>query len=243
MLVNGVFVIEVADHPGADPLKFRKYAAEQSPVVHLRQPRVESGPRLQERQQRIALHRRREEVLRPITVHVLLNQRQRFVRDRHVVRERRLKGADPGVGLARRALLVDEADTGGRADEIDTDRNGSRLAHPFERSIDEARVSEVLAHQPFDALLRLRPRAIQGLRRVLLELVGQHVVVPFPLQMQNGPDAQQKVLGLVQTCRVGRTVSEQGGVGQPRDRAHRQQVAQRPGRVLRVRLELVEACR
>ena len=100
-------------------------------------------------------------------------------------------------------------------------------------------MSEVLAHQPFDALPRLRPRAIQGLRGVLLELVGQHVVVPFPLQMQDGPDAQQKVLGLVQTCRVGRTVSEQGGIGEPRDRAHRQHVAQRPGCVLRVRLELI----
>ena len=49
VLVDRVLVVEVADHPPRDRLEFREHTAEQPAVVHLRQPRVEPVPRLEQR--------------------------------------------------------------------------------------------------------------------------------------------------------------------------------------------------
>ena len=46
VLVDRVLVIEVAHHPPGDRLELREHAAEQPAIVHLREPRVETGARL-----------------------------------------------------------------------------------------------------------------------------------------------------------------------------------------------------
>ena len=60
------------------------------------------------------------------------------------------------------------------------------------------------------------------------------------LEMQNRPDPQQEILGLVEPREILRPPPEQRRIGQRRDPAHRRQIAQRAGRVLDVRFELIE---
>ena len=48
VLVDRVLVVEVAHHPPGDRLELGEHAPEQPAVVHLRQPRVEPGSRLQQ---------------------------------------------------------------------------------------------------------------------------------------------------------------------------------------------------
>ena len=48
VLVDGVLVVEVAHDAARDRAELREHPAEQPAVVHLRQPRVQAGARLQE---------------------------------------------------------------------------------------------------------------------------------------------------------------------------------------------------
>ena len=58
--------------------------------------------------------------------------------------------------------------------------------------------------------------------------------------MQHRAQPQQELFRIVEPAAVGRTAIEQRRIGQRGDGARRPQVAQRAGRVLHVRLELVE---
>ncbi len=240
VLVDGVLVIEVAHHARENRLELRKHPPEQAAVVHFRQPRVEARPRLEKLQQASRSTRGRKEVLGGVAVDVLLDERQRFVGDDRILVERRLKHVQPGVRLARRALHVDEANAVAGSHQVRADRTWRDLARPFERSADDPGVAEVVAHQPLDPLLRLRAGIAEQLRRLFLQFVGQDVLIAVALEMHDRPDAEEEVLRLVQARRVGRAMAEQRRVGEPRDRADREQIPQRAGRVLRVRLELIE---
>ena len=101
-------------------------------------------------------------------------------------------------------------------------------------------MAEVVAHQPFDALPRLGARIPEQVRRPLLQLVAEHVLVAAGLEVQRRSHAQQKILGVVEPRRVGRAAPQQQRIGQQRDGARRRQVAQRPRRFLHVRLELIQ---
>ena len=77
---------------------------------------------------------------------------------------------------------------------------------------DRPRVPEVVAHQPLDALPRFVARIAEHVRGALLQLVAQHVLIALRLEMQDGADAQQKVLGLLESTRIGRDRAAGGAV-------------------------------
>ena len=91
VLVDGVLVVEVAHHAAADRLELGKHLPEQPGVVHLRQPRVEAGPRLEEAQQRVPVRGGRKEILGREAAGVLLDAGQRIVRHRASAVDRRLE--------------------------------------------------------------------------------------------------------------------------------------------------------
>ena len=103
-----------------------------------------------------------------------------------------------------------------------------------------AGVAEVVAHQALDARLRQRARIPQQLGRLLLQCVAEHVLVPLALEVQNRPDPQQELFRLVEPRGIGRSLLEQGRVGQPGDGSHGREVAQTARRLLDVRLQLIE---
>ena len=70
--------------------------------------------------------------------------------------------------------------------------------------------------------------------------MAQDVLIAVALEVHDRPDAEQEILRFVQARRIRGTVAEQRRVGEPRDRAHGEQIPQRAGRVLGVRLELIE---
>ena len=104
-------MVEVAHHAPRDRLEFREHASEQSAVVHLGQPVVETLARLEELQQRGAVRGFREEVVGAETIDVLLNARQRFFGHRRIGVDRGLEHADPGRGISRRLNRIEETDT------------------------------------------------------------------------------------------------------------------------------------
>ena len=70
--------------------------------------------------------------------------------------------------------------------------------------------------------------------------MAEDVLLALPFEMQRRTHAQQKVLGVVEPRRIGRTATQQQRIGEQRNRPRREQVAQGAGRVLHVRLELIE---
>ena len=101
MLVDGVLVVEVAHHAARDRPELGEDAAEQPAVVHLRQPRVQAGARLQELEPRVPAGRIEEEIALGEAVGVLLNARERVVGDGGAAIDRRLERREPGVRLIR----------------------------------------------------------------------------------------------------------------------------------------------
>ena len=101
-------------------------------------------------------------------------------------------------------------------------------------------MAEVLAHQRFDALLRLPARAAEHLGHFLLQLVGQEVDVAAALEVKDRADALQEVFGVLQLTR--RAIELDVGAARPQqpDMAGRGDVAQAAGRALDVGLELVD---
>ena len=135
---------------------------------------------------------------------------------------------------------VDEADPVATASEIGTDGNGRRAARPRQGAGDAARVPEVIAHHALDALLRQRAGVAEQVRRSVLHRMGQHVVMTLRVQVQDGADAQQEILGVVEPRRILGPLPQQCGIGQCGDGARRVDVAQRARRVLHVGLELIQ---
>ena len=66
VLVDRVLVVEVAHHAAGDRLELGKHLAEQPEVVHLRQPRVEPGPRLEKAAEARPCARRSERTPRAV---------------------------------------------------------------------------------------------------------------------------------------------------------------------------------
>ncbi len=240
VLVDGVLVVEVTHHATVDPLKLRKHPAEQAAVVHFRQPVVEAGPRFQEPEQGVAFDGGWKEVVRGKTVDVLLDQRQRFIGDLGLVVDRGLKRVNPRVRLPRGALRVHEPDAVPRPDEIHADGRRRRLTRPVERAAHESRVPEIVAHEALDALLWLRAGVSEELRRLLLQLVAEDVLVALSFQVHDGADAQQEVFRFVQPRGIDRAAIEQSGIGEPRDGPRCQKIAKRSRGVLDVGFQLVQ---
>ena len=99
---------------------------------------------------------------------------------------------------------------------------------------------EVIAHQPLDALLRLRAGIPEHVGGLLLELVAEHVLVAARFEMQDRTHAQEEVLGVFESAGVGRPAPQQQRIGERRDGARRHHVAQRTRRLLHVGLELIQ---
>ena len=171
---------------------------------------------------------------------MLLDARERFFGDLGAGVDRRLERADPRRRIARRLDRIQEPDAVARKPEIGADRDRSRPACPLERPAHGARVPEVIAHQPLDALLRLRAGIPEDVGGLLLELVAEHVLVAARFEMQDRTHAQEEVLGVFESAGVGRAAPQQQRIGERRDGARRHHVAQRTGRLLHVGLELIQ---
>ena len=128
VLVDRVLVVEVADDAEEIAWNSGEHPAEQSAVVHLREPRVEAGARLQKLEQRLSIRGGRKEMLGGVPVDVLLDRRQRFVGHRRIGVERGLKQPEPAVGLAAGPCLVDEADAVARSHEVHAHRRRRHAA-------------------------------------------------------------------------------------------------------------------
>jgi hypothetical protein len=101
-------------------------------------------------------------------------------------------------------------------------------------------VAEVIAHQPLDALPRLRAGIPEHLRRPLLQIVAEHVVIAAGFEVKDRTHAQQEILRVFEASRVRRPPAEQQRVGQHRDRPRRGQIAEPTRRLFHIRLELVQ---
>ena len=102
-----------------------------------------------------------------------------------------------------------------------------RATDAGERPCRRAGVAEVLAHQRFDALLRLPALAAEHLGDALLQLVRQDVDVAPALEVQHRADAQEEVFGVLELA-VGALELALGPAGpELPDMARRDNVAQR----------------
>ena len=164
--------------------------------MHFRQPRVQAGHGPEKTQQRRAVRGRRKEVFDAEPLGVLADEGERRVGDGALVVDGRLKRGEPRGGLDGGLPHVDEPDAVARAPEVEAGRHRRGLAHPRQRAHDDARVAEVVAHQPLDALLRKRAGIAEDVGGMFLQRMRQLVVVAFALEVKNRPHAQQKVLGL-----------------------------------------------
>ena len=251
VLVDRVLVIEVADDPAVDLPELGEHAPEQPVLVHLRQPVVEAGPRLQELQERLALGPSREELLRRVAVAVPLDEREGVGRDPATLLDGGLEHRKPRARLQRRADGVDEADpvlpaldvVGDGAGRDGGGGGGRALEDVRQHPRHDARVMEVDAHQRLHRP-RFRARRAEALGHRLLVLVAQDVLVALVVEVHHRPDAQQELLGLVEGLvaaardeRRGADGLDGGQRGQGPDRG---QVAQAAGGLLDVRLEVVD---
>src|SRR5262249_14155369 len=135
---------------------------------------------------------------------------------------------------------IDESNTVAGETKVRTDWNRSSSPRPFERSTDDPRVAEVVAHQLFHALTRLGTRIPQHFGGALLQLLAQHRLVAVALEMQRRSHPQQEILGIVESSGIGGTATKQQRIGQQRDRAIRREVTKCPGSLFHVRLELIQ---
>ena len=101
-------------------------------------------------------------------------------------------------------------------------------------------MTEVIAHQALDALLRLRARIPEHLRRLLLQLVAEHVLVAARFEVQDRSHPEQEIFRVFEPAGVRRSAPQQQRIGQRGDGARRHHVAQRARRFLHVRFELVQ---
>ena len=248
VLVDGVLVVEVADDAAVDARELGKDAIEQPAVVHLRQARVEAGARVEHAPHELPVAVGGHEVVRGVALDVLLDAGQRLLGHGAAVRERNPEQLEPERRPRRRAREIEEANAFRGDLEVAPDvardahaalRRG-RAPHPGERPRRGPRVTEVVAHQRFDPLLRLSALAAEHLGHFLLQLVGQHVHVAAALEVQNRADALKELFGLVELPRgaielgVGAARLEQPDVPGGGD------VAQTAGRALDVGFELVD---
>ena len=182
----------------------------------------------------------REEVVRTKAIDVLLDARERFLGHRRIGIDCGLKRPNPGRGVSRRLNRIEEADAVARDAKVRPDRDGSALACPVERAMGGPRVPEVVAHEAFDALTRLGAGISQQLRRSLLRVVTEGVLIATRIQMQRRTHAQQEILRLIDSRRIGWPPPQQQRIGQHCDRARRCQVAERTRRLFHIGLELIQ---
>ena len=248
VLVDGVLVVEVANHAAVHLLEFRKDAREEPAVVHLRETRVQAAPGTEQHAQLLPLPFGRDEVVNGAVLDVLLDAVQRLLGDGGVLLEREPERLEPERRLRGGAAGVHEADAVARdlelpADTPDREIRGGRRAddalRPGQRPGDRARVAEVFPHERLDAAIGLRSVVAEHLGDLLLELVGHEIDVAARLQVQHRTDAQEKVLGLAQRIRPGRAVLARSSRLQRPQVARRQDVAKAARRLLDVGLELV----
>ena len=240
VLVDGVLVVEVAHDAAGDRFELREHLPEQPEIVHVRQPRVEPELRLEKTQQRLAVARRRKELLGREPAGVLLHAGQGVVRHGAAVVEGRLKHGEPRLRAIGGDADVDELHAVGGAHQILTDRRRRGFERPAQRAIDRARVAEVVAHQALDPLAGGRPEIAQAFGRALLQLVAEHVVMPPRLEVQDRAHAQQKLLGVLERAQARSALAEQHRVGQLGNRLGAEQIAKPSRRLLQVGLELIE---
>ena len=126
----------------------------------------------------------------------------------------RLEHPQPGVGLPRGLDRIDEADAAAEQAEVRADRRRRKVSDPLQRTARRSGVAEIVAHQPLDLLLRLGARVAERLGGLLLQLVGQHVLVASGHQVQHRADAKQIILRFLETRRLDRPTGEQRRVGQ-----------------------------
>ncbi len=81
---------------------------------------------------------------------------------------------------------------------------GAVRKRPPERPVDGAGMTEVIAHQPLDALPGRVARVAQAFGRDLLQLVAEDVVVALGFEMEDRAHAQQELLGVVERSRIAR---------------------------------------
>ena len=240
MLVDGVLVVEVAHHPARDRSELGEHAAEQPAVVHLRQPRVQAGARLQELEPRVPAGRIEKEIALGEALRVLLNARERVVGDGGAAVDRRLERREPGVRLVRGRARIDEPDAVAGFHQVGPDRHRRHAADPLQPPGDASGMTEVIAHQPLDARLGQRARIRQHAGRLLLHRVAQHVLVPPALEVQDRPRPQQELFRLVEARGIRRPLLEQRRIGQPGDRPYRRDIAQTARCGFDVGLQLIE---
>ena len=240
VLVDGVLVVEVADDAARDGLELGKHLPEETVVVHLGEPRVEAGPRPQETQQGIAVGVGRKEVLGPETAGMLLHARQHLVRHRAATIQGGLKRCQPCFGPLGRRAHIQEPHAIDATHEVGPDRLGGRFQGPAQRSVDGARMPEVVSHQPLDAPARGRPRIVQAFRRPLLQFVAEDVVVAFRFQVKDGSHPQQELLGILERPESRTSLAEERRVRQLRNRLGAEQITKPAGRILQIGFELVE---
>ena len=156
VLVDRVLVVEVAHHAAGDRLELagtsgRAGRSRASPTAARRGPAAASGTR----SSAVAMRRRRKEVLGAKPLGVLLDaapapRRRR----RQSCVDRRLEGGaatSPAARPPRRASMKRMPSRD--ATRFDADRHRRGLAAPTRATrVDDARVPEVVAHQPLDAL-------------------------------------------------------------------------------------------
>ena len=216
--------------------------------MHLGQPRGEAGPRPEEPEEPIALPPRRQELPGRTAPGFLLalDERQRIVRHRHALIDRRLERREPRRRVAGGGNRVREADAVGcqqqalpqRARRHRRSRRARGPPDPGQGLGHGPRVPEVLAHQRLDPWLRLGARIAEPPGDLLLERLGQHVQVLPGRQVQDGADPKEEFLGGLQALGDRGPVPVLGDSGEPRDRAARPDVPQGARRVLHVGLDL-----
>jgi hypothetical protein len=87
-------------------------------------------------------------------------------------------------------------------------------------------VTEVIAHQPLDALPGRVARVAQAFRRDLLQLVPEDIVVALGFEVEDRAHAQQKLLGVVERSGIPASTAEEGRVRQLRDGLCAKEIAQ-----------------
>ena len=248
VLVDRVFVVEVADDAAVNPRELRKDTVEQPAVVHLGEAGVEAGTRVEHAAHELPVAVGGHEVVRRVALDVLLDAGQRLLGDGAAVRQRDPEEFEPERRARRRAGQIQEAHALGGDLEVPPDmardthpalRRGG-ATDPDERPRRRPRVAEVLPHQRLDALLRLPALAAEHLGDFFLQLVGQQVDVAAAFEVQNRADALKEILGLLQLPR-GALELDIGAAGfQQPDVPGRRDVPQTAGRALDVRLQLVD---
>ena len=191
----------------------------------------------------------RDEIVGGEAFEIAVNASERPIGHGAAALQGRLEGQQPRAGIGRRTRPIHKAHALARQLQVvpEPDRFGGRRRaarggqRPVEHPRDRPGMSKVFPHQTLDALLRLRPREPEDVRRELLERMTQDIRVPAALQVQNRADAQQEILGLVQPPFVEPAIADAAAFSeQHADPVNSGNVAQPARRFLDVGLELIE---